>query len=284
MILKSGKWTITKSISEGRNKKWLKHWGSRLGGSGAEGIACVAYVMALEKLDVKPDIVSGTGVGGVVASMFAAGMSGADMVDFMKEVDFPGSKRPINLNKIKDARLGILDNLGLEEYYKMVVPIKVFDRLYFPLKIVAADYVTGSEIVFTSGDVARAVRAGVSVPGIFSPYEADDVVCIDGSCVNPLPFDVIRGDCDVLAAIDPAVNQALDDKGDYTVFSTMMSAYNAMKKSLTREKLNACKADLCESVTVDTITTFDFWRYEEIIASMNEKAERFALRLKSLLD
>ena len=261
-----------------------KKLGIAFGGSGAEGIACVAYVMALEKLDVKPDIVSGTGVGGVVASMFAAGMSGEDMIDFMKEVDFPGSKRPINLNKIRDARQGILDDLGLEEYYKMVVPIKVFDRLYFPLKIVAADYVTGSETVFDDGDVARAVRAGVSVPGIFSPYEADGVVYIDGSCVNPVPFDIIRDDCDVLAAIDPTVNQALDEKDDLvTVFSATMSAYNAMKKSLTREKLNACKADICESATIEDITTFDFWRYEEIIASTNEKAERFALRLKSLL-
>ena len=169
-----------------------KTLGVAFGGSGAEAIAGIAYVKAFEEAGIEPGIVSGTGIGGVIAAMYAAGMKSSDMIDFLNNVNFPGSKKPINESKIKDAKYGILDDMGLEDYFKIVVPIKVFDRLYFALKIVAADYVDGSEVVFSNGDVAKAVRATVSIPGIFSPYETEDTFFIDGGCVNPVPFDNIR--------------------------------------------------------------------------------------------
>ncbi|MDD5017263.1 MAG: patatin-like phospholipase family protein [Eubacteriales bacterium] len=261
-----------------------KTLGIAFGGSGAEGIACIAYVKAMEELNIKPDIVSGTGIGAVVAAMYAAGMSSQDMTDFLKEVEFPGVKRPINISKVKDQKYGILDGMGLEEYFQMVVPIKVFDRLYFPLKIVAANYETGSEVVFSEGDVGRAVRCGVAIPGIFSPHEAEGVVYIDGSCVNPVPFDIIRDDCDILVCIDPGIDQTLKEQGSAPyVFPALMGAYSAAKRSLTIEKQKSCKVELYETVTVEDVTTFDFARYEDIIASLDEKTEKFTFKLKGLL-
>lgn len=259
-----------------------KKLGIAFGGSGAEAIACVAYVRALEEIEVKPDIVSGTGVGAVVAAMYAAGMSSAAMIDFLKEIEFPGSKRPLNIAKLKDARQGILDGLGLEEYFQMVVPIKVFDRLYFPLRIVAANYETGEEVVFADGDVGAAVRAAVAVPGIFSPHEVGGAYYLDGSCVNPVPFDIIREECDILVAIDPSVNQDMGLQGS-GVFSALMSAYDAARKSLTVEKERACEVDLHERVVVEEITAFDFARYEEIIASVEEKTESFKTAISALV-
>lgn len=261
-----------------------KKIGIAFGGSGAEGIACIAYVKALEELDVTPAIVSGTGTGGVVAAMYAAGMSSDDMIRFLEEINFPGSKRPINLGKVKDAKYGILDGMGLEEYFQMIVPIKVFDRLYFPLKIVATKYALGSEIVFSEGSVGRAVRCGVSVPGIFSPHVVEGTMYLDGSCVNPIPFDVIRDDCELLVCIDPVVG-APDDEGELSpfVFPALMGAYAASKKALLIEKQKSCTVDLYENVSVDDITMFDYAGYEHIIASMEEKAEAFKVKLKALI-
>ena len=165
-----------------------KKLGIAFGGSGAEGIAGIAYVRALEELGVAPVIVSGTGVGGVIAAMYASGMTSDNMVAFLEEIDFPGTRRPININKIKDYKYGLLDGMGLEDYFQLVMPVKVFDRLYFPLKITAAEYATGDEVIFDSGDVGTAVRACMSIPGLFSPYEKDGVTYLDGSCVNPGAF------------------------------------------------------------------------------------------------
>jgi NTE family protein len=158
----------------------------------------------------------------------------------------------------------------------------VFDRLYFPLKVVAANYTTGEEVVFSEGDVGTAVRAAVAAPGMFSPHEIDGVFYIDGSCVNPVPFDVIREDCDVLVAIDPSVNQDMGAQGT-GVFGMLLSAYDAAKKSLTIEKGCACAIDLHERIVVDEITSFDFVRFEDIIASVEEKTESFKTALLELM-
>lgn len=259
-----------------------KRLGIAFGGSGAQGIANIAYIKALEALEIKPDIVAGAGIGAVVAAMYAAGMTGQNMIDFMQEVNFPGARKPINVNKVKDAKYGILDGLGLEEYYQMVVPVKVFDRLYFPVKIVAANYLTGEQVAFETGDVGPAVRAAVAIPGIFSPHEKDGMVLFDGSCVNPVPFDTIREECDVLAAIDPQVNESAEAYSPF-VFPAIMNAAAATKKALVVEKQRSCEVDLFERVAVEEFNMFDFAMFEDIIASVEERAGAFALKLKDLL-
>lgn len=257
-----------------------KTLGIAFGGSGAQGIASIAYIKALEALDIKPDIVSGTGVGAVVAAMYAAGMTSQNMIDFLQEIDFPGAKRPINAMKVKDSKYGILDGLGLEEYYQMIVPIKVFDRLYFPAKIVAANWTTGQQVLFDSGDVGPAVRSAVAIPGVFMPREVEGEMYMDGSCVNPVPFDVIRKDCDVLAAIDPSVNE---EEAAQVVFGVISGAFNAAKKALTAEKLKTCKIDLIDSFVVEEINMYDFTLFHEIIESTEERAGLFAVSLQEKL-
>ncbi len=257
-----------------------KTLGIAFGGSGAQGIASIAYIKALEALDIKPDIVSGTGVGAVVAAMYAAGMTSQNMIGFLQEIDFPGAKRPINAMKVKDSKYGILDGLGLEEYYQMIVPIKVFDRLYFPAKIVAANWTTGQQVLFDSGDVGPAVRSAVAIPGVFMPREVEGELYMDGSCVNPVPFDVIRKDCDVLAAIDPSVNE---EEAAQVVFGVISGAFNAAKKALTAEKLKTCKIDLIDSFVVEEINMYDFTLFHEIIESTEERAGLFAVNLQEKL-
>ncbi len=258
-----------------------KTLGIAFGGSGAQGLAGIAYIKALEALEIKPDIVSGTGVGAAVAAMYAAGMTSQNMIDFLNEIDFPGTKRPVNPLKVKDAKYGLLDGLGIEEYFQMIMPVKVFDRLYFPLRIVAADWATGSQVLFEYGDVGQAVRAAMSIPGIFMPREIGGELLIDGSCVNPVPFDVIRKDCDVLAAIDPNVNEG---DAPSIVYGVMTGAFNAAKKALAEEKKKACNVELYESILVDEINPFDFALFNEIIESSEERAGLFAVKLQDMLE
>lgn len=263
-----------------------KKLGIAFGGSGAEGIAGIAYVRALEEMGVQPSIVSGTGVGGVIAAMYAAGMSSGDMISFLSEIDFPGTKRPINIAKVKDYKYGLLDGMGLEEYFQMVMPVKVFDRLYFQLKVTATDYATGRQVVFEDGDMGKAVRACISVPGVFSPYEKDGDTYLDGSCVNPVPFDIIRDDCDVLVAIDPEIEQIDEDENKPSpfVFPALLSAFSAAKKALVEEKAMTSSVDLFERIAITEIHMFDFAQYNDIIEAASEAAEEFKTKLQGMLD
>lgn len=256
--------------------------GVAFGGSGAQGIANIAYIRALESLGLKPAIVSGTGIGAVVASMYAAGMDSESMIKFMYDVDFPGSKRPVNLAKIKDAKIGLLDGLGLEEYYQMIMPVKVFDRLYFPLKVVAANVATGEQVVYSHGDVGRAVRCAAAVPGVFLPHKVEEDYYFDGSSVNPVPFDTIRDDCDFLAAIYPQIKSDFNESNTQMFFA-VAGAYEAAKRALAEQKQKACRVDRYECVLLEGFSMYDFALFEDILESAEEQANQFALDLQSKL-
>ena len=69
---------------------------------------------------------------------------------------------------------------------------KTFDDTWVPLKVVAANPIAREEIVFESGRLADAVRASVSIPGIFKPVIMQGKLCLDGGVVNPIPVSVLK--------------------------------------------------------------------------------------------
>lgn len=69
---------------------------------------------------------------------------------------------------------------------------KTFEETWLPLKIVAANPVSREEVVFQSGPIAEAVRASVSIPGIFKPVKVGSKIYLDGGVVNPIPVSVLR--------------------------------------------------------------------------------------------
>ena len=69
---------------------------------------------------------------------------------------------------------------------------KTFEETRIPLKVVAANPMAREEVVFDSGSLADAVRASVSIPGIFKPVTRFGKVCLDGGVVNPIPVSVLK--------------------------------------------------------------------------------------------
>ena len=69
---------------------------------------------------------------------------------------------------------------------------KTFEDTWLPLKIVAANPMAREEVIFDSGPLADAVRASVSIPGIFKPVIHLGKICLDGGVVNPIPVSVLK--------------------------------------------------------------------------------------------
>ena len=69
---------------------------------------------------------------------------------------------------------------------------KTFETTRIPIKIVAANPMAREEIIFESGRLADAVRASVSIPGIFKPVVRMGKVCLDGGVINPVPISVLK--------------------------------------------------------------------------------------------
>jgi NTE family protein len=69
---------------------------------------------------------------------------------------------------------------------------RTFEEARVPLRIVAANPVSREEVIFQSGSIAEAVRASVSIPGIFKPVRMGRRYCLDGGVVNPIPVSVLK--------------------------------------------------------------------------------------------
>jgi NTE family protein len=69
---------------------------------------------------------------------------------------------------------------------------KRFEDTWLPLKVVAANPMAREEVVFESGPIANAVRASVSIPGIFKPVSVMGKICLDGGVVSPIPVNVLK--------------------------------------------------------------------------------------------
>ncbi len=260
-----------------------KKVGLVLGGGGARGIAHIAYLNALDELDIKPDVIVGSGIGALVGALYSAGISPDEMVGILEELDYRRTKG-LNNYSFKDSKFGVLDAIGLEEYLELVLPIKIFDRLYTPLKIVAANYETRKQHVFDKGKLVPAVRASVSVPGIFSPIEVEEEIFIDGGSINPLPIDVIRDEVDVLLAVDVSGKAATDL--EISVASTandLSQCYQILTGALIAEKLKNTPVEVMAAPELAGVQFLDFFNYENILDAMDEDIDAFKVEVCKLL-
>ncbi len=123
-------------------------------------------------------IVAGVGVG------WLAGFWTGLLFGFIACVSFGVVLGPLVGGPIQGARL--------MEKLKEDFGGKTFEDTWLPLKIVAANPMAREEVVFESGSIADAVRASVSIPGIFKPVTRMGRICLDGGVVNPIPVSVLK--------------------------------------------------------------------------------------------
>lgn len=186
-----------------------------LGGGGARGIAHAGVLVGLERRGWHPDLVVGTSMGAVVGALYAAGYSPDQIWRILADADWrslftapavsmgprpplhPALRLELGEDRGFDARGLVADwhiNRGL---VRLLFDAGArsrgdFDRLPRRFRAVAADLATGEEVVLARGDLARAVRASLAVPGAFAPVPWEGRVLVDGGVANYLPTSVAR--------------------------------------------------------------------------------------------
>lgn len=166
-----------------------KKVGLALGSGGARGSAHVGVLKVLEENGIKPDVIVGTSMGAEVGGAYAAGI-GLDRIE--------GVWRSTNFATVVKTLFPTVPWAGWSSGREIVRTIRslVGDRTIESLPIayaaIATDLETGLPFPITSGPLAAAIRASVSVPGLFTPVWIDGHLLIDGGVSNPAPVDVAR--------------------------------------------------------------------------------------------
>ena len=182
-------------------RRWKnKRVGLALGSGGARGWAHIGAIEVLQERGIEVDVITGTSMGAVVGAYLAAGQLPvlrelADNIDWRSLRQF--------FWEVSLSRSGLTDgNRLLEETGKML-GVTRFEDLQIPFAAVATRLDDGGEAALSTGNLLVALRASISIPGLFSPVQVGDHWMVDGGLVNPVPVNVARAmGADMVIAVD----------------------------------------------------------------------------------
>lgn len=259
-----------------------KRVGLALGSGGAKGLSHIAFIKALDEMGIVPSVISGTSIGAIIGAFYGAGLTGKRI-----EMLFDGMgirKMGSMVDPAGLSNAGLLKGKKVEAFLAENLPVATFEELEIPLKIVATDFWNREEKIFDSGDLVTAIRASISIPVVLEPVEADGMVFTDGGAINPLPYDVIRDECDILIAIDVS-GEKVPDEHDPTpsMLENVFSTFQIMQASIVRSKMEIFPPDILVRPELKNIQLMDFHRKDEIMEGVRDEVELFIKQLETKL-
>jgi NTE family protein len=266
-----------------------------LGGGGARGLAHILMLEVFDELGLKPKVIVGTSIGALFGAAYASGLSARlikahteevlsqrfGLTRYLLSARSEPVQRFLNILPIRSSLLKpelLLDHM---------LPSKVardFAHLAVPLKVVATDFYAQEQVILDSGDLRSAIAASMALPALFTPVTRDGLVLMDGGLVNPLPFDVLKGDADITVAIDVSgaamgsVSRAVP-----TAFSALVSSSQILQRSIVREKLKAQQPDIYIDVEVDEFHVLEFHRFKDVMTAAGRAKDQLKRQLEKVL-
>lgn len=273
-----------------------------LSGGGARGIAHIGVIRVLEEQHIPIDLITGTSMGSIIGGLYAAGYSPDEMEKIVDDIDWADSfddappraersfrRKEDDLDFLTSMKLGIKDggvalpwglvqgqklNLILRRLFLRASNVHDFDALRVPFRAVSTDVVTGEPMVHASGDLATAIRASMSLPGVFAPVELDGKLLVDGGISNNTPVDIALGmGADVLIVVD--VGTPLAPREEIKSAAAVVSQLTGiMVVNTTRAQLRLMRpGDVLIRPDLEGVSTGDFEEGSKV-APRGEQAAR----------
>ena len=276
-----------------------------LSGGGARGIAHIGVLKVLEELQVPIDCIAGTSMGAVVGGLYASGMTTAQIEQTMRSLDWQEAfrdappRRDLAFRRKQDDRnflvrlplglkhgqvllpKGFIQGQKLQQTLRqLTLPYSnstSFDLLPTPFRAVATDLVTGGAVLMDKGDLAIALRASMSAPGIFAPVEAQGRLLVDGGLAENLPVDVARDmHADLLIVSDvsfPLQSRAALDSA-LSISNQMLAIL--VRKDADRQRATMTPGDILIEPQLGSTSPTDFTATATAVAA-GESAARAVL-------
>ncbi|MEN9231745.1 MAG: patatin family protein [Thermostichus sp. DG02_5_bins_236] len=165
-----------------------KKLGLALGSGGARGWAHIGVIRALERAEIPIDYIAGASIGAFVGAIYAAGELD-ELEEFVRDLNW---KMILSLFDVVFPTCGLLDGNKIYDLLTEHLQELCIEEAGIPFCCVATDLITGKEVQLRSGKMADAVRASISIPGIFTPLQYEGRYLGDGGIVNPVPVQVVR--------------------------------------------------------------------------------------------
>ncbi len=200
-----------------------------LSGGGAKGLAHIGALKVLTEAGIYPDYITGTSMGSIVGGLYSIGYSLEELEDLARKLDWDNY-----FNDALDREYLPIEERGTADFYQLTLPldsgkvvlpkglvrgqkinlllsrltarshgVESFDDFPIPFRCVATDFETGDAAVLAKGSLGDAIRASMSIPSAFEPFEINGRLLIDGMSVRNLPVEDVKAmGADIIIAVD----------------------------------------------------------------------------------
>lgn len=279
-----------------------------LSGGGARGLAHVGVLKELERMRVPYDCIVGTSMGAIAGGSFATGISTQEaeqrvveadwkavFADKAKRQDIPYFRKEDDWKNYFDFVLTLKDlklytpknvigvqNIGL--FFRELTGAEYssnFDELPVPYRAVGTDIVTGEAVIINDGTVADAMRASMSIPGVFPPINYKGHLLVDGGIAKNIPVDTARELCgDVVIVVNVSTPSFRQDQLDsfFNIGQQVVSI--AMQRNMDEQLRLVRPKDVLIVPEFGELTAADFEKVRDFIRLGEESARAVAPQLQ----
>ena len=250
--------------------------GIALGAGGAKGVAHVPMLEALDELGIRPHRIVGCSIGAVMGALYASGLTAVEIKETLARLAITRSdsmKEVLSERKI-NRWVGMIDpdfrRSGLIKAESIMAQLchdrscDTFEELAVPLSVVATDFWRRCSVVLDSGPLKPAIQASMALPGLFTPVELGGRVLIDGGTMNPVPYDLLMGSCDLVIAIDINSGSTAEQGTVPSYFGTIFGSIQVMQQAIVEQELRARPPDIYIKPDLRDFRTLQFHKADEI--------------------
>jgi|AntRauTorcE11897_2_1112592.scaffolds.fasta_scaffold00001_61 NTE family protein len=263
-------------------KKKQKTLAIALGGGAALGFAHIGFIQILEENDIKIHAVAGTSMGAIIGAFYAYGYSGKQLEKLsLEKVHL--RQFFTDLNPITFIKKGFVSGKKIQTVFNGLLDQKNIQDLKIPYACVAVDMFKGEPVIFKKGLVCEAVRASISIPGVFTPVKKDDMLLVDGGIVNNVPVDVAKDfDKDIVIGVDVLGEYKLENEPK-TITGMVVASFHLMQQEYNKYKPD--HSDLMIKLNLDNVnvTSFSKDSIKEAIKMGRKYAKQNLEQIKKLL-
>lgn len=251
-----------------------KSLGLALGAGSVRGLAHIGLLETLEEAGIQVDYIAGTSSGSLVGGLYAAGVNLEGLSRLICNLSWD------HITDLAFPRMGFISGRRIEELLQILTKGKEIQDLMIPFTAVACDLERGEEILLTEGPLYAAIRASISIPGIYVPYSLNGRLLVDGGVLNRVPADVVRNmGAQVVIACDVSFN--LEENRLKNILDVILQTIDIMESRIQENKI--LEADIVIRPAVQDISSTDLGAAEEVIEKGRLAAEKVLPEIQMMI-
>ena len=282
-----------------------------LSGGGARGFAHIGVLKKIEQLRIPIDVVVGTSMGSIVGGLYAIGLSPEEIEQGVESIDWEivfndYAKREYrsfrrkqddylftSTNRFGVSSKGLHLSPGLIEGQQVEIAldrlaypgfhITDFDKLHIPYRAIATDIESGDAVILDSGNLAKAMRASMSIPAALPPVRHEGRLLVDGGIGNNIPIDVAREmGADIFIVVDVSAPLAGQEDLQSSIAVTAQLTTILTRRIADQQLQSLTDTDVLIIPGREDLGSSSFLEYAELIQAGLDAAEDNTTKLKTL--